>query len=93
MKIKLAEIKTPAIEVELKDGSTRVFDPFEIARRAEGRLREDMGLGDVITLFRELLELGGDVASDYQILYLQKTCIEFTKQLVVGKAEPPTPQS
>ncbi len=93
MRINLAEIKTPGIEIELKDGSVRRIDPFDIARRAEGRIRENMGLGDMIALFRELLELGSEDASDYCILYLQKACIELTKQLVVGKAEPPTPQS
>ncbi len=32
--IDLTTIKKPGVEVKLLDGSLRVFDPFDIARRA-----------------------------------------------------------
>lgn len=91
--IDLTTIKKPGVEVRLLDGSLRVFDPFDIARRAEQRLGENLGLGEAIGLFRELLELSAEQATDYHVLALQKQLLDFAKQLVVGKAEPPSPQS
>lgn len=91
--IDLTTIKTPGVEVKLLDGTVRVFDPFDIARRAEARLKDDLGLCEAIALFRELLGVGPEQASDYHVLALQKQLLDFTRQLVVGKAEPPAPQS
>lgn len=91
--IKLHEVKTPVVEVEITPGDVRQFDPYEIARRIEPRLREGLGFGETITVIREALGLGVDQASDHKVLYLNRLLLEFVAEQISSKGVPPALQT
>ena len=90
--IRLHEVRTPAVEVEVVPGDVRTYDPFEIARRLEPRMVPDLSLAQTIGVLREVLGLSEEVA-DYKVLWLNQQLLEFVAETLRSKGGPPAPRS
>jgi hypothetical protein len=87
--LKLHQIKTPVIEVEITPDDVRQYEPFVIARRLESLLVPDMTLGQTIDALREVFAITPSSATDDKVIYLQQVVTDFIAEQLRSKGEPP----
>lgn len=85
--IKLSEIKTPIVRVELLSGEVKEYDPYHIVRLMEPHLEamQGDGVSEAIGRLRGVLGLGAEDASDHHVIVLVRKMTEYLSKEVQGK--------
>lgn len=99
-KISLKEVKTPKLEVELLDGRTVLYDPFEMLPSLEPLLEQAKAQGftdslptEVIQQLRTIFNVSKEEANDYHVVTLTRCLTELIEGEMEVKKDTPTPQS
>lgn len=91
--LKLKEVKSPQLEVEMLDGSIRHYDPFEVVRRVSPILNaKNQDYPEMIEDLRRALEMPAEL-TDVQILAVVKGVATLVERGVSEKGLLPVPQS
>jgi len=93
MTIRLKDIKSPMMEVELADGEIRTYDPFVIIRSISPYIEEgESSYPRLQAAAREAFALP-DSVTDYQVLFLIRELVKFVEESGAVKGLMPVPQT
>jgi hypothetical protein len=92
MGIKLKDVSTPMMEVEMPDGTVRRYDPFAVIRSLSPHIEGDVKYPVLIAAARKSFDLP-EAITDYQTLFLIRELTKFVEESGAIKGLMPTPQS
>jgi hypothetical protein len=91
--LKLKEVKSPMLEVEMPDGQVRRYEPFAVIRAMSPALEnKDLGYVELIETLRRVFDLPAEI-TDVQVLALVKALVALVEESANVKGLLPVPRN